>query len=166
VTRPKFLLPVILGLAMTGAALAQTQFPFGGLKGDPTLPVEVSSDSLAVSQTDGSATFSGNVVIGQGEMRLSADMVVVEYAAGDNGTGGRISRLHATGKVTLVNGTEAAEADEALYTIDTGIVVMTGNVILTQGKNAISGEKLTVDLKNGTGTMDGRVRTVLQPGGN
>ncbi len=97
-------------------------------------------------------------------MRLSAAKVRVEYVTGAGSTG-EISKLHATGGVTLVNGAEAAEAAEAVYTVTSGVVVMTGSVILTQGKNALSGDRLTVDLSSGTGQMDGRVKTILQPGG-
>lgn len=160
-------LAVAFLLAVSGAAAAQqgTQFPFGGLRGDANLPVEIAADSLEVSQTDGAATFSGNVVIGQGEMRLSAGTVRVEYATADK-TPGKIDRLHASGGVTLVNGSEAAEAQEAIYTIADGTVVMTGEVILTQGQNVISGERLVVSLTDGTGRMEGRVRTVLRQGGN
>lgn len=149
-----------LGL-MPAAALAQgASVAFGGLKQDTTLPVEVSSDQLAVNQADGTATFSGNVLVGQGDMRLSAGRVLVEYSA--DGTG--IARLHATEGVTLINATDAAESREAVYTIDSGEVVMTGDVILTQGGNALSGQKLRIDLKAGTGVMEGRVQTVFQPG--
>jgi lipopolysaccharide export system protein LptA len=158
---------LVAALAAAGTAQAQqAEFPFGGLKGDPTLPVEIAADSLSVSQSDGSATFEGNVVIGQGEMRLSAGRVLVEYAEGANGGQGKIERLLASGGVTLVNGAEAAEAQEAVYTIDSGNVVMTGSVVLTQGQNVISGEKLTVSLTDGTGRMEGRVRTVLRQDGN
>lgn len=146
------------------AALAQgAQLAFGGIRADTSLPVEVTADQLAVNQTDGTATFSGNVLVAQGEMRLSAAEVLVEYGTEDRS---QIARLHATGGVTLVSGADAAEAAEAVYTIDSGDVVMTGNVLLTQGANTITGQKLTVDLKTGTGRMEGRVKTVLQPGGN
>jgi lipopolysaccharide export system protein LptA len=143
-----------LGLAQ-GASVA-----FGGLKQDTSLPVEVSADQLAVNQADGTAIFTGNVLVGQGEMRLSADRVKVEYTA--DGTG--ISKLFASGGVTLVNMADAAESQEAIYTIASGAVVMTGDVLLTQGGNALSGQKLVIDLKTGTGVMEGRVQTVFQPG--
>ena len=144
-----------------GAALAQgAQVAFGGLKQDTSLPVEVTADALEVNQADGSAVFTGNVLIGQGEMRLSANKVRVEYD-----TAGGIDRMHATGQVLLVSGGEAAEASEAVYTIETASVVMTGNVILTQGDNALSGQKLWVDLTTGTGRMEGRVSTIFNPGG-
>ena len=143
-------------------ALAQASVNFGGLKQDTSLPVEVKADSLAVNQADGSATFTGNVVVGQGDMRLAAQTVRVEYGQG----GKSIEKLHATGGVTLASKTDAAEAREEVYTIATGAVVMTGNVLLTQGQSAISGQKLVIDLKAGTGRMDGGVSTVFVPGGN
>ena len=62
--------------------------------------------------------------------------------------------------------TEAAEAEEAVYDVKAGTVVMTGNVLLTQGDNVMSGNKLNVDLSTGAGTMDGRVRTLLKPAGS
>ena len=140
------------------------QIAFGGLKHDSSLPIEITAEQLTVDQADGSATFLGEVLIGQGEMRLSAAKVRVEYVTGEGSTG-QISKLHATGGVTLVNGAEAAEAAEAVYTVTSGVVVMTGSVILTQGQNALSGDRLTVNLAAGTGQMDGRVKTILQPGG-
>ncbi len=152
-------------VAMPAIATAQgTQIAFGGLKHDTTQPVEITSDQLQINQADGSAVFSGNVVIGQGTMRLSAARVVVEYAK--NGGGQRISKLHASGGVVLVNGGEAVESQEAIYSIDNGTIVMSGDVILTQGQSALSSNRMVVDLKTGQATLEGRVKTILQTGGN
>ncbi len=157
---------VALALVATPVAVTaqSTQITFGGLKHDATQPVELSSDSLQINQANGSAVFTGNVVIGQGTMRLSASRVVVEYADG-SGTR-RISKMHATGSVVLVNGAEAAEANEAIYSIDNGNIVMTGNVILTQGQSALSSNRMVVNLKTGQATLEGRVKTILQTGNN
>jgi lipopolysaccharide export system protein LptA len=135
---------------------------FGGLKQDTTLPVEVQADQLAVNNADGTAVFTGNVLVGQGEMRLGAGEVRVKYAPGGNA----IEQLVATGGVTISNLADAAEAREAVYSIDTGVIVMTGDELLTQGASAIAGQKLTIDLKAGTGIMEGRVATTFVPGGN
>ena len=144
-----------------GIAVAQeTKVAFGTIKADPTLPVEVTSDTLDVNQSDGSAEFIGNVLVGQGVMRLSADRVLVIY---DQDAGG-IDRMEAVGDVVLVNGPDAAQADRADYSIATGVIVMTGDVLLTQGQNALTSEKMTVNLTTGTANMVGRVKTVLQPG--
>ena len=144
-------------------AFAQgTSLAFGGLKHDASLPVEVAADSLKVDQSDGSAVFSGNVLVSQGEMKLAASSVRVEYV--DGGDTGQIEKMLASGGVTFTNGLEAAEAQEATYTLTSSAVVMTGDVILTQGSNAITGERLVIDLENGTGNMEGRVRTIFQTG--
>ncbi len=148
-------------------ALAQgTQVPFGGLRQDASLPVEITADQLKVDQGDGSAEFIGNVRVGQGEMRLSAARVRVEYAAENGEATGRISRLLASGGVTLVNGAEAAEADEAEYSIEKGQIVMIGHVILTQGANALSSARMVIDLNKGSAVLHGRVKTIFKSGGN
>lgn len=144
-------------------AAGQTAVTFGGIKADPTRPVEVTADSLSVSQADGTAVFTGNVVIVQGDMRLAAAVVQVEYAKDDQK---KIERLHATGGVTLAAGSDAAEAKEAVYTVSLSTIRMTGDVLLTQGQNVMSGQSLDIDLKSGVARMEGRVKTVLQPGGN
>jgi lipopolysaccharide export system protein LptA len=154
---------LVLLLAMAAPAAAQqASVAFGGLRQDPALPVEIEAESVSVDNATGLATFSGNVIIAQGEMRLSAATVRVEYDAG----GTSIRRLLASGGVTFSASGEAAEAAEAVYTIDSGLVEMSGDVLLTQGASALAGERLTIDLRAGTGQMSGRVRTTFVPGGN
>ena len=59
------------------AVSAQTALSLDGFQSDPEASVEILADRLTVSQTNGAARFEGNVVIAQGDMRLSADMVDV-----------------------------------------------------------------------------------------
>ena len=153
---------LILSLVAVTPASAQN-VAFGGIKADTSAPVELAADSLQVNQSDGTAVFNGNVVIGQGEMRLSADKVTVIYADGDQQ---KIDRLQATGNVTLVNGPDAAEAAEADYDVASGNIALSGDVVLTQGQNVLRGDRMTVNLSEGSAQVDGRVRSVLQPGGN
>ena len=159
----KSVLAVCFALAFAPMAYAQgTNVAFGTIRQDTSAPVEVTADNLSVDQTNGTAVFTGNVVIGQGEMRLSAARVQVVYATGGAG----ISRLEATGGVTLVSGPDAAEAQKADYDVEGGTIVMTGDVLLTQGQSALTSEKMTVNLDDGTAQMSGRVKTILQTGQN
>jgi lipopolysaccharide export system protein LptA len=158
-------IPAFLALALvlaTQAAAQGTNVSFGGLKADTSLPVEVTAENLSVNQGDGSAVFSGDVLVKQGEMRLQAGEIRVEYGADGKG----INRLFATGGVLIVNATDAAEASEAVYTIASGEVLMSGKVLMTQGATAIKGDRLTINLKSGTGRMEGGVTTTFMPGGN
>ncbi|MWD27922.1 lipopolysaccharide transport periplasmic protein LptA [Aquicoccus sp. SCR17] len=138
------------------------QVNFGGLQQDTDAPVEITAEELSINQSDGTAVFTGDVLIVQGEMRLQAAKVLVVYKEGSQS----ISRLEATGGVTLVSGTEAAEAERADYDIDAGTVHMQGDVLLTQGQSALSSQEMVVDLNDGTANMTGRVRTVLQGSGD
>lgn len=140
---------------------AQTQVGFGGGQQDTNAPVEVTADQLSVNQADGTALYSGDVLIVQGEMRLAAPRVLVIFSE----TESRIDRLEATGGVTMVSGEEAAEAERADYNIVDGTVVMTGSVLLTQGPSALSSERMVVNLETGQAELTGRVRTVLRQDG-
>ena len=149
-------------LISTGAMAQGASVAFGTIAQDTSLPVEVSSDELSVDQETGTAIFSGNVVIGQGNMRLSAQRVMVVYRATQDG----IATMEATGGVTLVSGKDAAEAQRADYSIDEGTIVMRGNVLLAQGASALSADMMTIRLRDGTARMSGNVRSRLSTGGN
>ena len=156
------MLSASLWFAPVSSALAQeATINFGGIRQDASLPVEVTSDMLTVDQADGSAVFSGNVLVKQGDMRLSAGEVRVEYGT----DGQKIEKLVATGGVTLVSPQDAAQSDAATYVLADSSMVMTGNVLLTQGNAAIRGQQLNVNLADGTGRMSGRVTTVFSPSG-
>lgn len=153
---------LLLGVAMAPPPLAAQQagIKLGPLHQDSSLPVEIESDTLSVNNADGTALFSGNVLVKQGEVRMSAAEVRVEY----DREGKAIASLHGTGGVTFATPTDAAEAGEADYTIATGVIVLRGNVVLTQGSSTLAGQKLTIDLAAGTGVMEGRVTTTFVPG--
>lgn len=139
--------------------LADTGISFDGLKTDPTAPLQVTADQLSVSQADGSAVFTGHVVVTQSGMELQATTVTVIY----DKISKSIAGLHASGGVTVKAGTNVAAADAAVYTVGTSGLVMTGNVILTMTQATIAGESLTINLTTGLGTMTGRVTTTFVP---
>ena len=152
----KAVLTALLTLLAAPAA-AQTAIDLGGISADPSAPVEVTADSLSVDQASGTAVFSGGVVIGQGELRLTAPEVRVTYGAET----GDITRMQASGGVTFATATEAAEADTADYDIGAGTLTLEGDVLLTQGASALSSQRMVVDLGTGTAQMTGRVSTVF-----
>ena len=141
---------------------AQTNVDLGGLTVDTSAPIEVTADSLSIDQDTGRAIFDGNVVVGQGTLRLTAGRVEVVYGTDTS----EIAQLIASGGVTFVTESEAAEAQTASYDITTGMLTLEGEVLLTQGASAISAGRMLINVTTGTATMDGRVRTVLQQGGN
>ena len=100
-TFSKYILFCAFTVCLPFTAAAQgAQVAFGNTEQNSSLPVEVTADNLNVNQENGTAIFTGNVLIGQGEMRLSAPRVLVVYKQDQSG----IEELQATGGVTLVSG--------------------------------------------------------------
>jgi lipopolysaccharide export system protein LptA len=152
---------------MPGAALAQgggTALSMGAMKVSGDLPVEVTSDELQVDQTANTATFKGNVIVVQGDMRLSSNSVLVEYGPSEEGGRSRIQKMTATGDVIMTSPTESAEGREAVYTVADRTLVMTGDVVVTQGPSVVTGQRMVVYLDDGAAVMEGRVRTVIETG--
>ena len=152
-----------------------TQTPFGGFKHDASQPIEVSADSLEVRNVEKMAVFRGNVDVRQGVMRMRADRIEISYGgsgeksssvpSGIPGAGGSIDRLQAIGDVLISNGKEQAEASLADYNVVTGVIELTGDVLLVQGGNIAKSDRLTIDLATGTAQMksEGRIQMKLQP---
>jgi lipopolysaccharide export system protein LptA len=158
-----FLALVLILTPAPPATAQEATVAFQGLKAGAGQPVEITADELEVIDKDGQARFTGNVVVIQGDLRLSAQELVVDYVRGEQG---KIDQLRATGDVLLSTPSEAAEAAEATYSMTDSQIDMSGDVLLTQGDSVITGQHLVIDLNAGTGRMEGRVKTVLQPGGN
>ena len=148
-----FLLVPLIAVA-ENASLA-----FGGKDLAADAPIEITSESLEVDQSNGTVVFFFFFLISQGVLRLSAAKVLVSY---DNDTS-MIATINASDGVVLVSGAEAAEADGAEYDVQSRTVLMSGNVVLMQGNFALSAKQMRIDLKDGSAQMIGRVKTVLQP---
>ena len=100
----------------------------------------------------------------QGDNRLRADRV--QGAGGDSGG---ISQVTASGNVYYVTPTETIRGDRAVYTVSTSSIVVTGDVILTQGRNVLTGGRLTYNIDTGAAQMEGgtgsRIQGVFYPEG-
>ena len=130
-----------------------------GANHDINLPVEITANNLSINQSSSSAIFEGTAYVGQGSLRLSADKIVVRY----NQDTGKVTSVEATGKVVFTNGEDIAEAESAIYKIDSGLLSMSGDVLLVQGKSTISGNYLDMDILKNIANLSGNVKTTLAP---
>jgi lipopolysaccharide export system protein LptA len=159
-------LALIAALSLS-ATLAVGQIVGPQVKRDE--PIEIVANTLDVQQDRRTATFAGDVVAQQGVMMLKADKVQVAYGA--QGGANTFERLEATGKVFISTPMETAQGNAATYEVGPGIITLTGAVVLTRGENVLRGERLVLNLANGTSRMeggaavgaDGRVRGVFVP---
>lgn len=135
-------------------------------------PVMIGSDKFSADQKSHTQFLEGRVQITQNDSRLQADKVKIIHGPSEDGEGfGAIETIEATGNVHYVTPEETVTGDTALYTASSDALVITGDVILTQGKNVMQGSRLVIQIEKEITTMDGvassatkgRVRGVFYP---
>ena len=105
----------------------------------------------------------GRAELTQGGNRLRADAITGVTTDGD------LSRVEASGNVYFVTPDQSMRGDRAVYSLGNAEVVVTGNVVLTQGKNVLSGNRLVYNVRTESARMEGgggRVQGVFYPQGN
>lgn len=121
--------------------------------------VEITSQTLDLTQAKGEALFIGEVKVIRGEMRLNADQLHVAY----DPAGKDITHMIATGSVVIATPQMIAQAAQADYDLATQEVVLTGEVLVKQGANISSGDKLIYNLDTDNAVMSGGVRSIVEP---
>jgi lipopolysaccharide export system protein LptA len=148
-------------LASSPVFAAETKTPFGDLGDSSDQPISIKADTQAADFTAETITYSGDVVIQQGEMILRADAVMAEAPKST------LTRITASGTVIITSKDATARAPKAVYDVSVRTIHLSGGVVLTQGGNTLRGTDLLVDLKANTATLTssgGRVEGILQPG--
>jgi lipopolysaccharide export system protein LptA len=184
--------------AVPGALMAQpSKGPPNALQGfsqNRDQPVHIEAATLEVRDKQKEATFSGDVHVTQGDTDMRCKSLVVFYEGGPGessdkstdksteksntltaakpGPGGeqRIKRLEARGGVVVTQKEQTATGDLGIFDMKTNTVTLNGNVIMTQGKNVLRGDRLVVDLTSGVSRVEsgknghGRVEGLFLPG--
>jgi lipopolysaccharide export system protein LptA len=177
-------------LVVSGATLhAQTsKGPPNALQGfsqNRDQPVHIEAATLEVRDKDKMATFSGDVRVKQGDTGLRCKSLLVFYEGGkDAGRNGKslqsatpgpsgeqkIKRLEARGSVVVTHKQQTVTGNLGIFDMKSNTVTLIGNVMMTQGKNVLRGDRLVVDLTSGVSRVEsgkngsGRVQGLFQPG--
>jgi lipopolysaccharide export system protein LptA len=126
------------GAAQLAAAPATQGF---GL--DSGQPIAVNADSFLADLNNETGTYTGNVIVTQGPVRLHADEVKV------HAPGGRASRMEANGNVIVDSPSGQAVGDSGVYDVPQQTIRLTGNVVLTKDANVMRGNALEVSMATG-----------------
>jgi lipopolysaccharide export system protein LptA len=149
-------------------------------------PVHIEAAKLEVRDKEKVATFSGDVRVQQGDTGMRCSSLLVFYEQDDDkkaakdktmqaaspGPGGaqKIKRLEARGGVVVTQKDQTATGELGIFDMHTNTVTLTGNVVMTQGKNVLRGERLVVDLTSGVSRVESgknghnRVQGLFIPG--
>lgn len=138
---------VLLSLATVPAA-AQTRHDTGA-------PIDFGADHIELQDRANRAVLSGNVKVRQGEMTLTAQRMTVAYTGQVIDGNPQVSRLDASGGVTVTRPDQTARSQFGVYDLNRRVITMLGSVRLTQGGNTINGGRLTINLDTGRAVIDG-----------
>jgi lipopolysaccharide export system protein LptA len=128
---------------------------------DDNAPITIDSDSFQADLNAKSGTYSGNVVITRGDMKLRANVVKVTTV------NGKPDKAVASGNVVVDSPKSGiVTGDNGIYSIVPRTVVMTGNVVLKKGKDVMRGVQLTVNLATGQAVLGGGVKSQIGAQGN
>lgn len=138
---------------------------------DAQKPLQITADTSDFNYKTGVNTYTGNVVVIQGTSHLLADRLItknnaqhkiaVATAYGEKKLAEYIT-LPKTGDKPL-----SAKADVITFYPPTGIAVLTGHVIVTQGENNFHGPIIVYNIKNQVvhvpPSTDGQATIIIEP---
>jgi lipopolysaccharide export system protein LptA len=114
--------------------------------------VAITGDSFVVDDAQHQATFTGNVVVTQSSLNLTADRVVANYGAAGSTA---INSFEATGRVKIVTKGQTATGDVADYDPAARVLTLSGNVAVVSASGSVKGGTLVIDLKTNTSKFTG-----------
>ncbi len=162
-------------------------------------PIQIESATLEVRDKSKMATFSGDVQVIQGDTTIKCQTLVVFYGAEHGSGADRpvatasqpgagtpqgahlqqgpaapqgardIRRIEARGGVTVITKDQNASGDLGVYDLKKKTITLTGNVVVSQGKNVLHGDSVVVDTTTGNAHFESgastqnRVRALILP---
>jgi lipopolysaccharide export system protein LptA len=139
------------------------------LPSDRNQQLSLAAENATYNSKTGITTYTGNVVIEQGTMKLQADSLVVTLNSKNE-----IQTITAKGKpakfqqqIEANKGLARGEAQNIVYNADTGIITLTGNAYLYQDGSSIRGNRLKYSMNKGDveaqGSSSNRIQIIIPP---
>ncbi len=154
ITLRKIAMRSAIGFAVTAAALlGAQQLSAQAIAGfNSRQPVDYAADRIELQDRAERVVLSGNVVVNQGDLRLTAARTIVDYT---NTDALRIQRITATGGVSVTRGSENARGNVSVYDFNRRTITLVGDVALRRGTDTLNGGRLVIDLNTGVSSVDG-----------
>lgn len=155
---------IFYSLAITilsaASAYAQNTPTLGGGSKEP---VEISAGkTLEWHQKDKQYIADGSVEAKQGDVTILAEKMIADYHDNNKGSNVEIWQLTAEQNVQIKNADSTATGDKAVYNVDTGIAILTGNDLkLTTPDQVITAqERMEYDTVNGKAKAVGNAQII------
>ena len=155
------------GFALSAAVIAGagTLFAETRISHDSDAPVDFNAGHMELQDKQKRVILTGDVVITQAELRLTADRTLMAYTDAGKLT---LQRVDANGHVVVTRNDERASSDVAVYDLTRKIITMVGHVVLDRRNgDKLGGGRLVIDLNTGISSIDGHAASsqIAAPGG-
>ncbi|MFK3889496.1 LptA/OstA family protein [Sphingomonas sp. NPDC079357] len=146
----------MLRLAVAPTLLTMLAIPAAAqTRHNTAAPIDFGADHIELQDRANRAVLSGSVKVRQAEMTLTAQRMTVAYTGQVIDGSPQVSRLDASGGVTVVRPDQTARSQFGVYDLNRRVITMLGSVKLTQGGNTVNGGRLTINLDSGRAVIDG-----------
>lgn len=147
----------IAPFSFTAVAIAAAflVWPASAQRHNSSAPIDFAAQNIELQDRANRAVLSGGVDIRQASLQLTAQRVTVAYTGEVIGGNPQVSRLDASGGVTVTRPDQRARGQFGVYDLNRRVITLLGNVTLTQGTNTVSGGRLSINLDNGRAVIDG-----------
>jgi lipopolysaccharide export system protein LptA len=128
----------------------------GGFELNKNDPIYITSDWMEVDQKKNTITYKGRVVMVQADMTMRSEALTAHYDPEMK----RMGRIIAEGKVNATQGDRVAIGEKAVFDDNAKTVTLTGNPIMRQGNNQVSGTRVIYFMEQDRAVAegDGKVR--------
>jgi lipopolysaccharide transport protein LptA len=144
-------------------AYAETNISLEFFQIEPETNIEITSDSMLFNSKEGVTKFFDTVNVSYGRLVLKAKSLTVSKSKDLSNSSSL--KFFATGPITINNGNNFIQGDEATFTEENQELLLIGNVSIFQESNTIYGDRLVLNLKEGVAQISGSVKTVIGPVG-
>ena len=156
----------LLPLLIPGwAAEKKSLLPAGKGKISSEQPLRITSQQLEADNKNQVITFRGNVIARQEDMTIYADTAQVFYEKKEEGND--VREIVATGNVKIHQKDRVATGQKAVFINAEQKIILTGEPRVWQGKDMVSGERITVLLEEDKSLVesgpDRRVEVIFYP---
>jgi lipopolysaccharide export system protein LptA len=139
-------------LLFTAAIVLMTGAP-GGAQPEKAAreAIEITSKRMEADKLADKVAFTGSVTLKKAGMTLSSDSMIVHYDAGSK----NIRKIEAHGNVVVRKEGRVARSDHASYLSREEKIVLTGNAHIIENENQLSGEKITLFMRDDRSIVEG-----------
>jgi lipopolysaccharide export system protein LptA len=151
----QFAAALVLVLAASAAHADPAADIFNGFQAKSTDPIQVDAEALETYE-DGSqrvSVFSGGVTVKRGNTTMKAGEIKL-FSGLESTDQQSFSRIEASGKIRVTSADQVVTGDTAVVDMAANTITVSGNVVLSQGANVISGAKLVVNLATGRARVE------------